>query len=201
MIVGISIREFAKRDGCNDKLVRRAIEEGRLTALPDGKMDPALVGSGWRKSNRREEPRPKAPTATPEPSPRAASAVTCEKPYEAQPLDAPGEGSTAADIERFIESKFPMLSQAEAEKMKENYLALLRQLEYDQKSGLVVRIEDVVAEVAKKFATVRTRLLAIPAEQAPKLHRLKTVAEVQDALQEIITRALEELTSGDVVGI
>ncbi|MFC7611748.1 hypothetical protein [Teichococcus aestuarii] len=49
---GISIREFARREGCNDKLVRRAINGGFLGTLPDGSLDPALVGSGWRKANR-----------------------------------------------------------------------------------------------------------------------------------------------------
>lgn len=47
----ISIREFARRDGCNDKLVRRAILSKRLSMLPGGLLDAALVGTSWR--NRR----------------------------------------------------------------------------------------------------------------------------------------------------
>ena len=81
-----------------------------------------------------------------------------------------------------------------ARRVKENYLALLNQLEYDQKAGAVVWVSDVAKAVGDEYAKVRTRLLAIPAEQAPRLHRLKTVTQVQDALQEIITEALEELT-------
>jgi hypothetical protein len=83
----------------------------------------------------------------------------------------------------------------EARRVKENYLALLGRLEYDHKSGAVVLVSDVAAAVGKQYAKVRTRLLSIPAEQAPRIHRLKTVTEVQDALQELITDALEELTS------
>ena len=86
---------------------------------------------------------------------------------------------------------------SDAEKMKENYLALLRKLEYDQKSGNVVKIDDVAAEVGRSFAIVRTRLLAIPAEAAPKLHRMKTAREVQAVLQEIITKILQELSRGE----
>jgi len=67
--------------------------------------------------------------------------------------------------------------------------------EYDQKSGAVVLVADVAAAVGKEYSQVRTRLLAIPAEQAPRIHRLKTVTEVQDVLQELITEALEELVS------
>lgn len=49
--MGISIREFARRDGCDERLVRRAIGEGRLRKLPDGTLDEAMVGTGWRASN------------------------------------------------------------------------------------------------------------------------------------------------------
>ena len=47
-VAGISQREFAARDGCDEKLVRRKIKEGTLQRLPDGKLDPALVGTEWR---------------------------------------------------------------------------------------------------------------------------------------------------------
>lgn len=85
----------------------------------------------------------------------------------------------------------------EAKRVKENYLALLNQLEYDTKSGLVVLVADVAKAVGDEYAKVRTRLLAIPAEQAPRIHRLKTVTEVQDVLQELITEALGELTQDE----
>jgi hypothetical protein len=52
--MGISIREFGRRDGCSERLVRKALRRGRLRALPDGTLDPALVGSGWRRGNRRK---------------------------------------------------------------------------------------------------------------------------------------------------
>lgn len=47
----ISIREFARRDGCSDTLVRKAIQSGYLTAEADGKLNARLVGTGWRRSN------------------------------------------------------------------------------------------------------------------------------------------------------
>ncbi len=104
-------------------------------------------------------------------------------------------GETAADAaDRVLLASGAEMDLEEARRVKENYLALLNQLEYDQKSGLVVPVEDVARVADSKFAKARTRLLAIPAEQSPRLHRLKTVTEVQDALQEIITEALEELT-------
>lgn len=49
----IGQREFAWRDRCDPKLVRIAIEDGHLATLPGGGLDAALVGTGWRKTNRR----------------------------------------------------------------------------------------------------------------------------------------------------
>ena len=81
-----------------------------------------------------------------------------------------------------------------AKRVKENYLALREQLEYDRESRLVVAVEDVTRAVGEEYAKVRTRLLAIPSENAPRIHRLKTVLEVQDAMYGLIVEALEELT-------
>lgn len=83
----------------------------------------------------------------------------------------------------------------EARRVKENYLALLNQLEYDQKSGAVVAVTDVAKVVGEQLARVRTRLLAIPSECAPQAHRMKTVPEVQEAIRSAVAEALEELTS------
>lgn len=108
-------------------------------------------------------------------------------------------GETAEDAaERILAKTGAIWDMDEAKRVKENYLALLNQLEYDQASGLVVSVDDIAKAVGTEYAKVRTRLLAIPAEQAPRLQRLKTVPEVQDALQEIITEALEELVRDGV---
>lgn len=48
---GIAIREFARRDGCHESLVRKALRRGNLVAGPGGKLDAQLVGTGWRRSN------------------------------------------------------------------------------------------------------------------------------------------------------
>lgn len=109
-------------------------------------------------------------------------------------LTVRGGETVAGAAERILIATGAEMTIDEAKQMKENYLALLNQLEYDQKSGAVVLVSDVAKAVGEEYAKVRTRLLAIPAEQAPRVHRLKTVTEVQDVLQELITEALEELT-------
>ena len=183
MGVRISLREFARRDGCNDKLVRRGIAEGRLPRSDDGKIDADLVGTPWRRANqlRADKPADAQPAATPESAPvrkrgSGAGVRTIESPEQAA-LRAMG---------------IPMSTVSLAK--KEHYLALQRQLEYDKSVGEVVHISHVAEVVGAQLAAVRTRLLAIPAENAPRLVRLATAAEVQDALHGLIVEALEQLT-------
>lgn len=106
-----------------------------------------------------------------------------------------GAGEDAADAaDRILAGNVELLNFDEARCFKENYLGLKAQLEYDRDSGLVIDVAEVAKAVGTEYAKVRTRLLSIPAEQAPRLHRCKTPAELQDMLQEVITEALEELT-------
>lgn len=106
-----------------------------------------------------------------------------------------GDGETAGQaVERILLALGADMDMDEAKRVKENYLALQAQLEYDQAAGLVVAVADVAQAVAEEYAKVRTRLLAIPSEHAPRIQRLRSVQEVQDALHAVIVEALEELT-------
>lgn len=47
----ISRREFARRDGCSEKLVREAVKSGALPQLPDLLLPSKLVRTAWRAGN------------------------------------------------------------------------------------------------------------------------------------------------------
>lgn len=83
----------------------------------------------------------------------------------------------------------------EARRLKEYWLMRLNELEYDQKSRRVVLVADVVDLVGKQLASVRTRLRAIGPSHAPQLARLKTPAQAEAFVSEVIDQALEELTA------
>jgi hypothetical protein len=173
---GISIREFARRDGVSDTLVHQALKAGHLEKFPDGSMDPDLVGSAWRLGNRTND----------------ANAKAAAKPF-ANTIRKDETPEDAADRIVNDEGRAPH-SLAEAERIKENYLAMLRQLEYDQKSGAVVAADDVAQAVAGEYAVVRNRLLSIPAEVAPRVAILKSAEEVQAFLAKEVAKVLEGLT-------
>ena len=109
----------------------------------------------------------------------------------------PGE-TTAQAAERIMLDVDITMDINEARRVKESYLALLNQLEYDKKSGLVVMADQVLKTVGEEYAKFRTKVLSIPSEQAPRIHRLKTVNEVQDALHELLSEALKELTADEI---
>jgi hypothetical protein len=86
-----------------------------------------------------------------------------------------------------------------ARTQRESFAAKNARLDYEERSGSMVRIGSALALYGEQCVQLRTKLLAIPSERAPELFRLKTVAELQDRLSQIITEALEGLTC-DVSG-
>jgi len=184
--------DYARRHGVSKPAVGKWEERGWLV-MSEGKVDVEESDKLLKKFRSPSDPRAKrgaAATGKPTAS-KPESAVNRQPPRAA--LKRAGESSQQA-ADRLIASVGANLSYDEARTLKENYLALLNQLEYDERSGAVVKAEDVAAVVGAELATVRTKLLAIPSEHAPRIARLKTATEVQDALQEVIVEALSELT-------
>lgn len=99
----------------------------------------------------------------------------------------------AADQLLSVEGR-TFFSKAQAERMKENYLARLRQIEFDKAAGAVVETEDVVEAVIAEYAIVRNKLLAIGARIAPRAAVMRTAGEVKALVDREIALALEELT-------
>lgn len=194
MSARLSVREFAKRAGCDEKQVRRAIEKGLLSKDEEGKLSPDDVAGQWRKPNRRGVAKIAADTA---PDVRTNGNVRTRTPRADKTRVRANVriGETAEEAAARIVSDRPLLPLAEALQLKENYLARHQQLSYDLKAGSVVLIEDVAKTIGTEYASVRKKLLAIPAERAPAVHRCKTVAEVEDLLRSVIVEALEALTA------
>lgn len=180
--------EFATLHGVSRKTVTKWKERGWLVfagSVLDVEASNALIAKYRRdgidvvtQAEEGNKPAPKKSGVT-----SAAARVTVK----------PGETVEQATA-RILIATGANMNIDEAKRVKENYLALREQLEYDRESRLVVAVEDVTRAVGEEYAKVRTRLLAIPSENAPRIHRLKTVLEVQDAMYGLIVEALEELT-------
>ncbi|OTA14092.1 DNA-directed RNA polymerase sigma-70 factor [Xenorhabdus vietnamensis] len=109
----------------------------------------------------------------------------------------PDPDTPAKIVERILTERGATMSLDEARTMKENYLALLTQYDYDLKSGAVLPYQDMIDAVGQEYSRMRTRLIAIAPEHGPRLRALATTSadtEFVSALQEIIHEAMEELS-------
>lgn len=162
MAAGISIREFARREGCSDTLVRRAVKQRRLAALEDGSIDPALVGSAWRKRNA---------TGANSANTGANSVRTVRSSQDAPETDSePHDDESLEDAaQRMLAAGRADLDYAEALRVKENYLALLRKLEYRQKAGALIELATAEQVFFNAFRAQRDSWLNWPVKVGPVL--------------------------------
>ena len=185
---GLSIREFARREGCSDTLVRRAITQGRLKAKKDGTLDPALIGSPWRQANATAS-KPAAKAAKP--------------PASRQSVDPQGAADGAAGDGDSLEAEAARIlnegdgvDYAEALRRKEHWLALLRQLEYEQKSGVLVELAVAQAVLFEASRGQRDAWLNWPAKIGPLLAAelgLEEADRVTEALTAHVHKQISEL--------
>lgn len=179
---------FAELHGVSRKTVTKWKERGWVVLLGD-EVDVEASNANLKKYRRDGLPAVTQPVTQPAQGNKRKSVTQVASEVTL------GAGESADDaVGRILTGNVELLDFDEARCFKENYLGLKAQLEYDRDSGLVIDVTEVAKAVGAEYAKVRTRLLSIPAEQAPRLHRCKTPAELQDMLQEIITEALEELT-------
>lgn len=175
MSAGLSIREFARRDGCDDKLVRRAIEKGKLKQSADGTLDADLVGTGWRRTNRAAGKALAAADTTAD-----SSADTADNPAPVRTLAAaavrsalaaaePDPDAIAATLDQFIEQvltgNFPDI--ATAEQVKECGLALKHVLDARVKAGKLIDIETAEAVIFETFRASRDTWANWPSRVGP----------------------------------
>lgn len=156
----VSLREFARREGVSDTLVRRAITEGRLSKGEDGRISAALVGTPWCERNAKNQAGIGAAGAngganTANSSPASDRALNEETPTQAASRIADEDAQAGA---------IPDYSVSLAR--KEHYLALLRELEFERKSGAVIELDLARSVLFEEFRALRDAWLNWPAKYA-----------------------------------
>lgn len=210
--------EFAKRRGVSQARVSQWKTQGLVIIADDGRVD--VEQSEWlladrprvkrggvvkqppadippverKKPGPKPKPRAEPPAAAPVPV-GAGAIVEPPRPAEAAPDSAePLADAAMRAIEGIVKQGGTLWTHAEAARIKENYLAKLRELEYDVKSGAVVEVAEVGKKVAAEYAAVRAGVLSVPSKLAPKLALVRTAEEIRDLLSVAIGEALEALT-------
>jgi hypothetical protein len=178
---GVSIREFARREGCDDALVRRALKREKLTAFEDGTLDPKLVGTAWRRGNRRADPDADKSADGPRPS---------ADDYDPDFLDD--------FIANLLEGRFA--SVVEAERVKENALALKHLLDARRKAGELVDIDTAKAVLFEDAREERDAWINFPTKIGPLLAADLNVepGPLIEALSGYVHQQLADLGDSDI---
>lgn len=88
----------------------------------------------------------------------------------------------------------PLWSRANAETVKENFSARLKQLEFERESALVVTVDDATRHILNEFGIVRQRCRTIGADVAPKLADMTSASAIKALIDEAVVWALADLS-------
>lgn len=104
----------------------------------------------------------------------------------------PGEGGVKKQPPGPVDERAPFTS-LEASRMKENYVALAKKLEFEREAGTLAPIAELEAAYSEELAILRTKLLAMGSIIGPKIVMLPD-AEIGKAIVDAeINHVLEEL--------
>ena len=184
---GLSIRGYARHRGVSHTAVRKAVAAGRITAGPDGTIDPAVADQEWAASTDLSKPRnsvigvPNKRRDPGAPSDRLGTMA----PAAGQALNeaTPGDSARLAS------------SYAASRAARETYLARLAKLEFEQKSGKLVDADEVRAQIFALGRRARDGLLGLPDRVAPLLVGQADQAAVHRLLTQEIMTCLGELST------
>lgn len=186
----VSIREFARLDGCDDALVRRAIKQGKLRTSDDGKVAVDQVGSGWRKANRKAVGG--ADKGADRPKKSAVSAA--ETVDAAMALAGLGDEDFIAAV---LAGRFAITGAAEM--VKENALAGKHLLQMRRDAGDVVDLEVAEAVLFEQARQFRDAWMNWPVRVGPLIAaELGVPADpVVEALNKHVQQLLNDLGEPD----
>lgn len=164
MSEGLTNVEFAERAGCHEKQVRRAIQKGLLHKGPDGLLDAAQLDTPWRRQNRRTTARASDNSQNVRASVRRVvrpKAEVSEAPA-ASPLDL---DQADAFIRKVLAGEYA--SQAEADRIKANALALKHVIAAREQAGNSVSLADAERAMFEAGRAQRDAWLNWPSRVGP----------------------------------
>lgn len=205
----VSQSELARILGVSHTAVRKATEIGRITvAERDGlgrpKFDSEAAIRQWAENSNQAKKRAhkdggrKTRDGKPAKKSGRKSALADKlvPPAGSPPSEPPGDDGApdAGDPDATLTAGEPV-NYNKAAALEKHYKAQLARLEYEQKIGQLVPIENVGQEVEREYSRVRARLLAIPSKLAPEVALQDDVNVCRALIEQAITDALNELAA------
>ena len=161
--------EYARRRGCTEAAVRRAVRDGRISLL-DGKLDPTAADAQWARNTRV----------------RAGS-----KPADSANRGAPGGFLAAGSGETPTREDNDAYWAVKARREKAE--ADMAELKLAEQRGELVRVSAVRSAYATRAAALRESILQIPARLAAVLAAETDHARCHDLLQAELHQVLAQL--------
>lgn len=200
----VSVRQFAKLDGCSHTLVAKAVRHGKLPVSAAGLIDPALAGTGWRKRNRQAVEVETSGGNTPKVSTRKVVTVSTRAAGVETPAKRRGQAGAAPPIDpaemededfiaEVLAGRFALTG--EAERVKENGLAVRALLSARREAGDVVDLEVAETLLFNAARSLRDAWLNWPSRVAPLIAAALGIAvePLLEALNDHVSQHLVDL--------
>ncbi|MGL4478792.1 MAG: hypothetical protein ACRCVK_11260 [Aeromonas veronii] len=193
MADSVSLRAFGAMIGVSGEAVRKAIASGRIPAHLVGKkargsgmapviLNPQQAAAAWQQNTSVAKAHQQARTRVP----RGALGGAGD-PDGGGAGDPPaGGGALPGGVSEFNRARM----------VREAFQAKLTQLEFEEKSGLLIKKADVRVAVFNAGRQLRDRLTLLKDRLAPMLAAESDQHAVAVMLEEEIHRALEEVADG-----
>ena len=143
--VPLSLRAYAKHRGVSLTAIQKAIKSGRITTTPDGKIDPAQADADWEQNT----------------APRAVAGArhrTSATPSRRL------SGSVATDPALAGGGNYLV-----ARGVRETFLARLAKMEFEERSGKLIRRDEVQVARFNECRIIRDAVLNIADRVAAKI--------------------------------
>lgn len=177
----LTVSEYARRRGCDEKAVRKAIDEGRIIAFEaDGRrwIDPDVADIQWAKNTRA---RVNSRAAAEQPA-AGGSGTAAAAP--AQP--SPTAGDDSYQMVRIRRER------AEAERAE---------LDLAERRGELRRVGEIRGPIASALSSLREGLLQLPKRLAPQLVAEQDQALIERTLDAAIREQLAKAASLEEGGL
>uniref|UniRef100_A0A3B0MK59 Uncharacterized protein n=1 Tax=Arsenophonus endosymbiont of Trialeurodes vaporariorum TaxID=235567 RepID=A0A3B0MK59_9GAMM len=184
----MNISEYAQHTGVNRKTISRWMKSGKYIVMLNGGIDVESSDKNLKQYRDSHDLRTQNAKKKPE-AHQAAASDTDDFQQRAESLYA-----------SLVSNDEQISSLEESRAIKEHYLAEWVKLEYSIKSGEVLPWQDMINQVGKEYARMRTRLIALAPEHGPRLRVLASTvndSEFVAALREVIYEAMEEFSLDD----
>ena len=189
-MAGLTIRGYARYRGVSHTAVRKALATGRITARPEGGIDPVLADQQWATSTNLSKPRN---SVTGMPKRRKTPGA------QSDPLGVPGPSGVGTVRNGDADASRLVSSYAASRAAREAYMARLAKLDFEQRSGKLVDADEVRAQIFGLGRRLRDRLMGLPDRLAPVLVGQGDQAVIHQLLTEEIATSLAELSVAPLI--